>query len=131
MDPRLNDPNFRAQLDTLLVSKNPVDRQSAQYLLSQNGVDISQATTEAKQRQAARSQAPQPTLRPAGAPPIPSAPAITAAQATRMVLALAGDNGSIAKFEATQYCKNHGIPFEEFRAHARNFVAEADRRRGG
>jgi hypothetical protein len=130
MDPRLNDSKFRANLDRQLTSKNSIDKLSAQHLLSQNGIDIGPATAEAKQRQAARSQAPQPALRPAGAPPIPSAPSILP-QATKLTLALAGDNGSIAKFEATQYCKNNGIPIEEFRSHARRVVAGNDQRRGG
>jgi hypothetical protein len=54
-------------------------------------------------------------------------PDMTRAEATNVTLALAGTS-SIAKLEATMYAKSHGIPIEEFRAHARNTVAEADRR---
>jgi hypothetical protein len=125
MDPRLNDPDFQIQLGKRLTSDNAIDMLEAQQLLQRNGVDVVLATAEAKKAKAVNWQVPQPAR---ATTSIPSAPKITDAQATKLALALAGDNGSIAKLDATYFCQRQKIPFDEVRAHALRVTDEHARR---
>jgi hypothetical protein len=97
-------------------------------MLRRNGVDVEWATAEAKKWKAGQVQSPalirppaQPTqaTKASSAAPIPSAPSMTATDATKLALALAGDNGMVAKIEATYRYQRENIPIDEVRAHAR------------
>jgi hypothetical protein len=120
MDPRLNDPEEQKRIARALTSSNPIDRLTAHNLLNRNGVDVEKASAEAKRWKAGQ---PLMFLRPQSGP-IASRPGMTAREATRLALALAGDGGPAARLEAQYFVERHNISVDEVRAHARQVVSQ-------
>ncbi len=130
MDPELNDPKYQVVLAQNLTSDSAISRRSANLVLQRNGVDVNEATALAKKWKAGELPAQSSAAPSAAGGPIPSKPGMGAAEAQRMALALAGAHGSVSKLVATRYCKEHGIPINEFRSFAqRTAAAEEERRR--
>ncbi len=134
MEAELNDTKYQTVLAKNLTAGSAISRRAANLVLQRNGVDVNWATDQAKKWKAGQLPAQQPTQQPAQQPragaPIPSKPELTGAQAHKLMMALAGTS-SIEKRVATLYCKEHGIPVEEFRVLARRTVAEEERHRAG